>query len=148
MPLLRYWTNDITSLYYDENAKRTMVKMKPIVGRADDMLIVRGVNVYPSQIEDAFSYVEGVVPNYYLTPIEKEHMCVALDIDVEIDDELVKTQKIEANTDDYFNFVGNFGKNIENEIKKRVGITTKVKVHAQDSLPKCEGGKINRILKK
>ncbi len=148
MPLLRYWTNDITSLYYDENAKRTMVKMKPIVGRADDMLIVRGVNVYPSQIEDAFSYVKGVVPNYYLTPIEKEHMCVALDIDVEIDDEWVKDQKIEADTDDYFNFVGSFGKNIENEIKKRVGITTKVKVHAQDSLPKCEGGKINRILKK
>jgi phenylacetate-CoA ligase len=74
-------------------------------------------------------------------------MCVALDIDVEIDDELVRSQKIEANTDDYFNFVGSFGKNIENEIKKRVGITTKVKVHAQDSLPKCEGGKINRILK-
>ncbi|QBA23336.1 phenylacetate--CoA ligase [Chryseobacterium indologenes] len=148
MPLLRYWTNDITSLYYDENAKRTMVKMKPIIGRADDMLIVRGVNVYPSQIEDAFSYVKGVVPNYYLTPVEKEHMCIALDIDVEIDDELVKSQKMEANTDDYFNFVGNFGKNIENEIKKRVGITTKVKVHAQDSLPKCEGGKINRILKK
>ena len=93
MPLLRYWTNDITSLYYDENAKRTMVKMKPIVGRADDMLIVRGVNVYPSQIEDAFSYVKGVVPNYYLTPVEKEHMCIALDIDVEIDDELVKSQK-------------------------------------------------------
>ncbi len=59
MPLLRYWTNDITSLYYDENAKRTMVKMKPIVGRADDMLIVRGVNVYPSQIEDAFSHIKG-----------------------------------------------------------------------------------------
>lgn len=148
MPLLRYWTNDITSLYYDQNAKRTMVKMKPIVGRADDMLIVRGVNVYPSQIEDAFSYVEGVVPNYYLTPVEKEQMCVALDIDVEINDELVKARQLEINTDDYLNFVGSFGRNIENEIKKRVGITTKVRVHAQDSLPKCEGGKINRILKK
>lgn len=148
MPLLRYWTNDITSLYYDQNAKRTMVKMKPIVGRADDMLIVRGVNVYPSQIEEAFSHVKGVVPNYYLTPIEKEQMCVALDIDVEIDNELVKAQQLVINTDDYLNFVGSFGKNIENEIKKRVGITTTVKIHAQDSLPKCEGGKINRILKK
>jgi len=147
MPLLRYWTNDITSLYYEENSKRTMVKMKPILGRADDMLIVRGVNVYPSQIEEAFSHVEGVVPNYYLTPIEKEQMCVALDIDLEIDDEFVKAQQIEINTDDYAIFVGNFGKSIENEIKKRVGITTKVKIHAQDSLPKCEGGKINRILK-
>ena len=147
MPLLRYWTNDITSLYYEENSKRTMVKMKPILGRADDMLIVRGVNVYPSQIEEAFSHVEGVVPNYYLTPIEKEQMCVALDIDLEIDDEFVKAQQIEINTDDYAIFVGNFAKSIENEIKKRVGITTKVKIHAQDSLPKCEGGKINRILK-
>jgi len=147
MPLLRYWTNDITSLYYDENAKRTMVKMKPILGRADDMLIVRGVNVYPSQIEEAFSHIKGVVPNYYLTPVEKEQMCVALDIDVEIDDVLVTEENLELNTDAYFDFAGSFGKSIENEIKKRVGITTKVKIHAQDSLPKCEGGKINRILK-
>lgn len=147
MPLLRYWTNDITSLYYDKNAKRTMVKMKPILGRADDMLIVRGVNVYPSQIEEAFSHVKGVVPNYYLTPVEKEQMCVALDIDVEIDDVLVTEENLELDTDAYLDFTGNFGKSIENEIKKRVGITTKVKIHSQDSLPKCEGGKINRILK-
>jgi len=147
MPLLRYWTNDITSLYYDENAKRTMVKMKPILGRADDMLIVRGVNVYPSQIEEAFSHVKGVVPNYYLTPVEKEQMCVALDIDVEIDDVLVTEENLKLNTGAYLDFAGSFGKSIENEIKKRVGITTKVKIHAQDSLPKCEGGKINRILK-
>lgn len=147
MPLLRYWTNDMTSLYYDKNAKRTMVKMKPILGRTDDMLIVRGVNVYPSQIEEAFSHVKGVVPNYYLTPVEKEQMCVALDIDVEIEDELVLTHDLERNSDEYLNFTGNFGKTIESEIKKRVGITTKVKIHAQNSLPKCEGGKINRILK-
>jgi phenylacetate-CoA ligase len=147
MPLLRYWTNDITSLYYDENAKRTMIKMKPILGRADDMLIVRGVNVYPSQIEEAFSHIKGVVPNYYLTPIEKEQMCIALDIDVEIDDELIAAENLTVNSGEYVNFTENFGKSIENEIKKRVGITTTIKIHAQDSLPKCEGGKINRILK-
>ena len=148
MPLLRYWTNDITSLYYDTNAKRTMVKMKPILGRSDDMLIVRGVNVYPSQIEDAFSYVKGVVPNYYLTPIEKEQMCVALDVDVEIEDQFLKAQHLELNSPEYTNFIENFGHSVEVEIKRRVGITTKVKIHAQDSLPKCEGGKINRIIRK
>ncbi|HAY3545017.1 TPA: AMP-binding protein [Elizabethkingia anophelis] len=148
MPLLRYWTNDITSLYYDTNAKRTMVKMKPVVGRADDMLIVRGVNVYPSQIEDAFSGIKGVIPNYYLTPIEKEQMCVALEVDVEIEDELIRTQQFEINSNDYTNFIHNFAESVEGEIKRRVGITTKVKIHAQDSLPKCEGGKINRILKR
>ena len=148
MPLLRYWTNDITSLYYDTNAKRTMVKMKPIVGRADDMLIVRGVNIYPSQIEDAFSGIKGVVPNYYLTPVEKEHMCVALEVDVEINDDLIRAQQFEINSNDYTNFIHNFAERVEGEIKRRVGITTKVKIHAQDSLPKCEGGKINRILKR
>ncbi|EPL7680181.1 phenylacetate--CoA ligase family protein [Elizabethkingia anophelis] len=148
MPLLRYWTNDITSLYYDTNAKRTMVKMKPVVGRADDMLIVRGVNVYPSQIEDAFYGIKGVIPNYYLTPIEKEQMCVALEVDVEIEDELIRAQQFEINSNDYTNFIHNFAESVEGEIKRRVGITTKVKIHAQDSLPKCEGGKINRILKR
>ncbi|WP_407509067.1 phenylacetate--CoA ligase family protein [Elizabethkingia anophelis] len=148
MPLLRYWTNDITSLYYDINTKRTMVKMKPVVGRADDMLIVRGVNVYPSQIEDAFSGIKGVIPNYYLTPIEKEQMCVALEVDVEIEDELIRAQQFEINSNDYTNFIHNFAESVEGEIKRRVGITTKVKIHAQDSLPKCEGGKINRILKR
>ncbi|WP_407403665.1 phenylacetate--CoA ligase family protein [Chryseobacterium sp.] len=147
MPLLRYWTNDITSLYYDENSKRTMIKMKPILGRSDDMLIVRGVNVYPSQIEEAFSHVQGVVPNYYLTPIEKEQMCVALDVDVEIADDFLKSQHLELNSQEYTIFIENFGYAVEAEIKRRVGITTKVKIHGQDTLPKCEGGKINRILK-
>lgn len=148
MPLLRYWTNDITSLYYDTNAKRTMVKMKPIIGRADDMLIVRGVNVYPSQIEDAFSHVKGIVPNYYLTPIEKEQMCIALEVDVEVEDDFLKAQNLSLNGDDYRVFTTKFGNEVEAEIKRRVGITTKVKIHAQDSLPKCEGGKINRIIRK
>lgn len=148
MPLLRYWTNDITSLYYDINAKRTMVKMKPILGRSDDMLIVRGVNVYPSQIEDAFSHVKGIVPNYYLTPIEKEQMCIALEVDVEVEDNFMKAQNLSLNGDDYRNFIEKYGSEVEAEIKRRVGITTKVKIHAQDSLPKCEGGKINRIIRK
>lgn len=147
MPLLRYWTNDITSLYYDINAKRTMVKMKPILGRSDDMLIVRGVNVYPSQIEDAFSHVKGIVPNYYLTPIEKEQMCIELEVDVEVEDDFMKAQNLSLNGDDYRNFIEKYGNEVEAEIKRRVGITTKVKIHAQDSLPKCEGGKINRIIR-
>ena len=147
MPLLRYWTNDITSLYYDENGKRNMVKMKPIVGRADDMLIVRGVNVYPSQIEEAFSHVPGALPNYYLKPIYQEQMCVSLDIDLEIDQEYLNSQNLVLNSEEYFNFLRKFEAQVQAEIKKRVGITTKVKVHMQDSLPKCEGGKINRIIK-
>ena len=75
-------------------------------------------------------------------------MCVALDVDVEIDDTFVKAQNLELNSDAYTQFVENFAQSVEAEIKRRVGITTRVKIHAQDTLPKCEGGKINRIRKK
>ena len=62
-PLIRYWTNDICSLHYDPHAKRTHIKMSPIKGRADDMLIIRGVNVYPTQIESVLSTFEGLTAN-------------------------------------------------------------------------------------
>ena len=75
-------------------------------------------------------------------------MCVALDVDVEIEDQFLKAQHLELNSPEYTNFIENFGHSVEVEIKRRVGITTKVKIHAQDSLPKCEGGKINRIIRK
>src|SRR5699024_1821162 len=148
MPLLRYWTNDICSLYYDPDGKRTMVKMNPIVGRADDMLIVRGVNVYPSQIEESFSHIDGIVPNYYLTPIEKQQMTVKLEVDVEVSDELLKKHQLDKGHPECNDFFASFATKVQQEIKKRVGITTNVKIHEQDSLPKCSGGKIDRILKK
>ncbi|MCB0587645.1 MAG: AMP-binding protein, partial [Phaeodactylibacter sp.] len=49
MPLVRYWTNDITNIYYEHSQKRTHIKMGPIRGRSDDMLIIRGVNLFPTQ---------------------------------------------------------------------------------------------------
>lgn len=148
MPLLRYWTNDITSLYYDPNGSRNMVKMNPIIGRADDMLIIRGVNVYPSQIEEAFSHVEGVIPNYYLTPIEQQQMMVKLEVDVEVSKKYIATHNLQEGDENYEDFLEKFASIVQNEIKRRVGITTHVKIHKEDSLPKCTGGKIQRILTK
>lgn len=148
MPLLRYWTNDITSLYYDPKGNRTMIKMAPIKGRSDDMLIIRGVNVYPSQIEEAFSHINGVVPNYYLTPVEKEKMLVGLEVDVEISNDLLEKHKVNPGGAAYTDLLEKFGSRVKEEIKKRVGISTLVRVHQQDALPKNEGGKINRILER
>lgn len=148
MPLLRYWTNDITSLFYDPNGKRNMIKMNPIVGRADDMLIVRGVNVYPSQIEEVFTHLKGIVPNYYLTPISKQNMIVELGVDVEISQRLLDSRKLEKGKEGYHEFMQEFEDAVRAEIKKRVGISTNVKVHEQDSLPKCTGGKVARIIGK
>lgn len=147
MPLLRYWTNDITRLYYEEGAKRSMVKMAPIMGRTDDMLIVRGVNVYPSQIEEVFSHIEGLLPNYYLKPVIKEQMIVSLDIDVELEDKLLEERLIGKETVEHRALKADYAERVAAEIKKRVGITTNVCLHDQDSLPKCEAGKLNRIIR-
>src|SRR5262249_32659594 len=65
LPLIRYWTGDITSLSSASCAcGRTLVRMGRIKGRADDMLIIRGVNVFPTQVEAALLRVPNMTPNY------------------------------------------------------------------------------------
>ncbi len=65
LPVLRYRTGDLTTLSYDEcDCGRTMVRMDNVTGRTDDLLIVRGVNLYPSQIEHTVLDIDGVAPHY------------------------------------------------------------------------------------
>lgn len=67
MPIIRYRTRDIASLTYEKcQCGRTTVRMSRVVGRTDDMLIIRGVNVFPSQIEEALLRVEGTAPHYLI----------------------------------------------------------------------------------
>jgi phenylacetate-CoA ligase len=67
MPVIRYRTRDIASLDHSPCAcGRTGVRMSRVVGRTDDMLIIRGVNVFPSQIEEALLRVEGTAPHYLI----------------------------------------------------------------------------------
>lgn len=146
MPLLRYWTNDITSLYYDPNGKRTMIKMKPIVGRADDMLIIGGVNVYPSQIEEAFLDVRGILPHYYLTPIKRKELYVQLQVDVEVANQHLVDQGVFNDKTKTAEFHERMAQQVQQVIKNKTRITTSVRIHPQDSLPKCTSGKINRVL--
>jgi len=74
-PIIRYRTRDI-SMLIDEPCPcgRTTIKMKKITGRADDMLIIRGVNVYPSQIENVLMETEGVAPHYQLIVTRKGYL--------------------------------------------------------------------------
>jgi phenylacetate-CoA ligase len=67
MPIIRYRTRDIASLHSGPcPCGRTTVRMSRVVGRSDDMLIIRGVNVFPSQIEEALLRVEGTAPHYLI----------------------------------------------------------------------------------
>ena len=75
LPLLRYWTGDITSLTREPCAcGRTLVRMRMIRGRTDDMLIVRGVNVYPSQVESLLAQVPGLSPHFRLVVTRDRHL--------------------------------------------------------------------------
>ncbi|RMG51689.1 MAG: indolepyruvate oxidoreductase subunit beta [Acidobacteria bacterium] len=86
MPLLRYRTRDITRLIYGPcPCGRTLVRMDRITGRTDDMLIIRGVNVFPSQIEEVLVGLEGVEPHYQLV-LRREGPLDRLEIRVEIEE--------------------------------------------------------------
>ena len=74
LPLLRYWTGDISSLSSEPcSCGRTLVRMGPIKGRADDMLIIRGVNVYPTQVEAALLQLPELTPNYRIVVSRDRH---------------------------------------------------------------------------
>jgi phenylacetate-CoA ligase len=88
MPILRYRTRDLTRLYLDKCAcGRTTLKMDKVRGRSDDMLIVRGVNVFPSQVEQVLHEFEGVTPHYQII-LSREEALDRMEVLVEVSGEL------------------------------------------------------------
>jgi phenylacetate-CoA ligase len=89
LPIIRYRTGDITSIVKEPcKCGRTHARMESIVGRADDMLIVNGVNIYPSQVEHVIANSDGVTLNYQIIADKKGHLD-KLEIMVEMSDELL-----------------------------------------------------------
>lgn len=99
MPLIRYRTRDITRLYREEcKCGRTLIKMEKPQGRTDDMLIINGVNVFPSQVEEALKNVHGVSPHYMIF-VRKKGALDSIEIKVEATeniffDEMKKQRKL------------------------------------------------------
>jgi phenylacetate-CoA ligase len=89
LPIIRYRTGDITKLYREPCAcGRTFVRMESVMGRADDMLIINGVNVFPSQIEHVIANTEGVSLNYQIIADKKGYLD-KLEIMVEVDENIM-----------------------------------------------------------
>ncbi len=87
MPLIRYRTRDLTRLHADRcECGRTLVRMEKCVGRSDDMLIIRGVNVFPSQVESVLLEMSETRPHYLLV-VDRENNLDTLEIRVEIDEQ-------------------------------------------------------------
>jgi phenylacetate-CoA ligase len=87
MPLVRYRTRDLTRLHADQcECGRTLVRMEKCVGRSDDMLIIRGVNVFPSQVESVLLEMSETRPHYLLV-VNRENNLDTLEVQVEVEDQ-------------------------------------------------------------
>ncbi len=143
MPLMRYWTNDICSLYYDSGSKRSHVKMNPIKGRADDMLIIRGVNLFPTQVEAVLHDLPEFSANYQLV-LFKEGAMDAVEVRVELHEDLYQAKGFRLPPND--EFLNNLKRSLEKKIKDNIGLSMRVTLADRDALPRSEGGKLKRIL--
>lgn len=138
MPLLRYRTRDLSSLDYSACAcGRTNVRMSRIFGRSDDMLIIRGVNVFPSQVESALLEIPEAKPHYMLI-VDRKGNLDTLEIQVEIDDKYFSDEMVQLN-------------NIRNKIKHKVesilGISVIISLVEHRTLARSEG-KAKRVIDK
>jgi len=147
MPLLRFWTNDITSLSYEKSNKRTHIKMAPIVGRADDMLIIRGVNLFHTQVEAILEFIPELSLNYQLVVSRSGKMD---EVEVLVETEAGLYEDICREIEDALEH-GVFLhalQQLKKKIKDDIGLSMQVSLQAPGSIPRSDGGKLNRIVDK
>ena len=133
LPLIRYRTKDVTRLFYEPCAcGRTTCRMENLSGRSDDMLKVRGVNVFPGQIEEVVLSVPELGPHYEII-VEREGYSDKLTVRVELNketDSFAELQRIEATT--------------RNKLKVVLGLDAKIRLESPNTLQRFEG-KAKRI---
>jgi phenylacetate-CoA ligase len=138
IPLIRYRTRDITRLHYDKcDCGRTMVRMEKTMGRSDDMLIIKGVNVFPTQIEEVLFQVEGCEPHYQLI-VEREGTLDTLEVQVEVNENIFFDEMRKQRA---------FVEMLEKRLATNIGLHAKIKLVEPSAMPRHEG-KANRIIDK
>jgi len=137
-PVIRYRTRDLSRLNPEQCVcGRTFVRMERITGRTDDMLIIRGVNVFPSQIESALLQIEGLEPHYQIIVDRKDNLdTVELQVEVNekiFSDEVKKLEVLE--------------KRVVHDIKEMFGVSCKCKLVEPKTIARSEG-KAQRVIDK
>lgn len=136
IPLIRYRTRDITCINYEPCAcGRTHARIDRMSGRSDDMLIIRGVNIFPSQIESILMGIEGVEPHYLLIVDRKDNLDT-LEVQVEVDERLFS---------DEIKHLQALSHTIEKEIKDILGVTCKARLVEPRTIARSEG-KAKRVV--
>ena len=128
LPLIRYRTKDITRLHYEPcKCGRTLCRMENLMGRSDDMLKIRGVNVFPSQIEEVILSVEELGPHYEII-LEREGYLDKLTVKVEL-----------AQITDSFSLLERITAEVKNKLKVILGLDAKVMLVSPNTLQRFEG---------
>jgi phenylacetate-CoA ligase len=137
-PMIRYRTGDVTVLDYAKcECGRTLVRMKRTLGRSDDMLIIRGMNVFPSQIEEAiYSVAQGEAP--YQIIVERKDALDSLEVIIEVTNKIFSLELQKQRS---------FLETVRKRIGSVTGINVAVKLVEAKSLPR-EGDKIIRVVDK
>ena len=137
-PMIRYRTRDITSLEYTAcECGRTMVRMKKTMGRSDDMLIIKGVNVFPSQIEEVLVAIEGCEPHYQLV-VDRKGSLDVLEVCIEVTENMFFDEMKKQRA---------FLEAVEKKIDSVLGVGVTVKLVEPNSIPRHEG-KAERVIDK
>ena len=136
MPLLRYRTRDLTRLYLEDcPCGRTLVKMEKVSGRTDDMIIFKGVNIYPSQLEEILFGFEGVTPHYQVV-LGRDQALDTMEVQVEVNESLFFDDMKRQRT---------LVEKITENLRSALGVTVKVKLVEPRSLERTTG-KAKRVL--
>jgi phenylacetate-CoA ligase len=131
LPMVRYRTRDLTRLL--PGTARSMRRMEKITGRSDDMMILRGVNVFPTQIEEQILKCKGLAPHFYIELARTgrmDNMTVHVECSVEYVDDSARAAS---------------AKELAHHIKSVVGVSTKVEVRDPSSVTRSEG-KAKRVV--
>ncbi len=137
-PIIRYRTRDLSSLHTDVcDCGRTHVRISRIAGRTDDMLIVRGVNIFPSQIEQVLLEIEGAEP-HYLIVVDRVNSLDTMEVWVEVNQHFFS---------DEMKCLGTMTKLIQEEINSALGISVTAKLVEPRTIERSEG-KATRVLDK
>lgn len=130
LPIIRYRTRDLSRLL--AGTARTMRRMERITGRSDDMLIIRGVNVFPTQIEEQIVGVKGLSP-HYLINVKREGNMDKMNVQVEAQSDMDDSQQQTTIRE------------LQHKIKSVVGVSTSIEIVPANSIPRSEG-KAKRVI--
>jgi len=136
IPMIRYRTRDITRILPEPCVcGRTHVRLERLSGRTDDMLIIRGVNVFPSQIESVLCNIEGVEPHYQLI-VDRDGNLDTLEVQVEVNEQVFS---------DEIKVMQGLNNEIRKQIKDLLGITCKIRLVEPKTIARSEG-KAQRVV--